>query len=178
LSDTTGINLNSSGNSLFDAAIKWATDLITGPNITVLSPTTGPVGTPVTISGFNFGATQGGSSVSFNGVNATPTSWSDKSIVAAVPPYASTGSVVVTVSGVISNALTFTVGDVDSDGDGLPDWWEMLYLGNLNQGANDDPDGDGITNLQEYQQGRNPTKSALADDGDFVNLKVHTPLRP
>jgi hypothetical protein len=86
--------------------------------------------------------------------------------------------VLVTVGGISSNAIPFSVGDVDSDGDGLPDWWELQYFGNLGQGASDDPDGDGVTNLQEYQQGRNPTKSALADDGDFVNLKVHTPLQP
>jgi hypothetical protein len=178
LSDTTGVSLNSNGNSLFDAAIKWATELITGANITSLLPASGPIGTAVTITGQNFGAVQDGSTITFNGVEASPTSWSATSISATVPPYATTGPVVVTVGGVSSNAVTFTVGDVDSDGDGLPDWWEMLYFGNLNQGANDDPDGDVITNLQEYQQGRNPTKSALADDGDFVNLKVHTPLRP
>jgi hypothetical protein len=74
--------------------------------------------------------------------------------------------------------MTFTVGETDVDGDGLPDWWELQYFGNLNQGANNDPDGDGLTNLQEYQQGRNPTKSALSDAGDFINLKVHMPLLP
>ena len=77
-----------------------------------------------------------------------------------------------------SNAVIFTVGDIDADGDGLPDWWELQYFGNLSQVAADDPDGDGISNLQEFRQGRNPTKSALADNGDFVNLKVHTPLQP
>jgi hypothetical protein len=74
--------------------------------------------------------------------------------------------------------LVFSVGATDSDGDGLADNWEIQYFGNLNQSANGDPDGDGLTNLQEFQQGRNPTKSALADSGDFVNLKIHTPLLP
>ena len=49
-----------------------------------------------------------------------------------------------------------TVG-TDSDGDGLPDWWE--YQHGLNISANDanhDYDGDGRTNLQEYQSGTNP----------------------
>ncbi len=46
---------------------------------------------------------------------------------------------------------------IDSDADGLPDSWEMQYFGNLNQTASGDPDGDGYTNLEEYQNGTNPT---------------------
>ena len=61
---------------------------------------------------------------------------------------------------------------IDQDQDGLPDWWEMLYFGNLNQTANGDPDGDGLTNLQEYQLGTNPT---LADtDGDGMSDGMET----
>ena len=56
------------------------------------------------------GATQGGSTVTFGGVQATPTSWSDGSIVAPVPSGAVTGSVVVTVGGQASNGLNFTIG--------------------------------------------------------------------
>jgi len=178
LTDTTAASFNANGGALFDAAVRWATSVITAPTINTLTPASGPIGTIVTIGGLNFGATQGTSTLTFNSAVAAPTNWSDRTIVVSVPAYASTGPVIVTVNGVSSNAVIFTVGDIDSDGDGLPDWWELQYFGNLNQGANDDPDGDGVTNLQEYQQGRNPTKSALADDGDFVNLKVHTPLSP
>jgi len=81
----------------------------TAPSITSLNPTSGPVGTSVTIAGTNFGATQGTSTVKFNGTTATPTSWSTTSIVAAVPAGATTGNVVVTVGGAASNAVTFTV---------------------------------------------------------------------
>jgi hypothetical protein len=79
------------------------------PNIASLNPTTGPAGTPVTITGSNFGASQGTSTVRFNGTTATPTSWTATSIVVPVPAGATTGSVVVTVSGVASNGVTFTV---------------------------------------------------------------------
>src|SRR5882762_1041488 len=79
------------------------------PSITSLSPASGPVGTSVTIAGTNFGASQGSSTVSFNGTAAPPTSWSPASIVAAVPAGATTGNVVVTVGGVASNGVTFTV---------------------------------------------------------------------
>ena len=85
-------------------------DAPAAPALTSLSPTSGPVGTSVTITGTNFGATQGTSTVKFNGVSATPTSWSGTSIVVPVPVGALTGSVIVTVSGAASNALPFTVG--------------------------------------------------------------------
>ena len=45
----------------------------------------------------------------------------------------------------------------DSDGDGMPDAWELAN--GLNPFANDaggDADGDGISNLQEYLHGLNP----------------------
>jgi len=51
----------------------------------------------------------------------------------------------------------------DSDGDGMPNGWEGQYWPSLDPLINDalqDPDGDGINNLAEYQQGGNPT----ADD--------------
>jgi hypothetical protein len=79
------------------------------PTLTSLSPTTGPVGTSVTIAGTNFGATQGTSTVKFNGTTATPTSWAATSIVVPVPAGATTGTVVVTVGGLASNGLSFTV---------------------------------------------------------------------
>src|SRR5689334_10931385 len=78
-------------------------------SITSLSPTSGVVGTSVTITGTKFGTSQGTSTVTFNGTTATPTSWSATNIVVAVPSGATTGNVVVTVSGVASNGVAFTV---------------------------------------------------------------------
>lgn len=54
---------------------------------------------------------------------------------------------------------------VDTGSDGLPDDWENQYFGNLNQGPNDDPDEDGLTNLQEYQHGTDPTNPDTDGDG-------------
>lgn len=80
------------------------------PTISSLSPTSGSVGTSVTIHGTNFGSTQGTSTVSFNGVNATPTSWSSTQVKAPVPSGATTGNVVVTVSSKPTTGThTFTV---------------------------------------------------------------------
>ena len=51
--------------------------------------------------------------------------------------------------------------------DGLGDSWEMANFGNLSQGASGDSDGDGLTNLQEYQLGTNPNN--VDSDGDGVS---------
>ena len=88
----------------------FTSGVTSAPTITSLSPTSGPVGTSVTITGTNFGSTQGTSSVKFfNGVAATPTSWTATTITAPVPSSATTGNVVVTVGGVASNGVSFTV---------------------------------------------------------------------
>jgi len=53
----------------------------------------------------------------------------------------------------------------DVDGDGLPDAWEILYFGSLNQTAGNDPDGDTYNNAAEFAAGSNPNlaKSTPAD---------------
>jgi len=87
-----------------------------GPNVASVSPASGVIGTSVTISGAGFGGTQGSSTITFNGVAAAPTpaNWSDTSIVAPVPTGATTGNVVVTVGGVASNGVQFTVNTAGS----------------------------------------------------------------
>ncbi len=63
---------------------KWS--FAVSPSISSLSPTTGAVGASVTITGTNFGTTQGTSTVKFNTTTATTiASWSGTSIVATVP---------------------------------------------------------------------------------------------
>lgn len=68
--------------------------------VTAITPNIGAVGDSVTITGTGFGASQGGSTVSFGGVAvASYTSWSDTSIVVVVPAATASARIVVTVSG-------------------------------------------------------------------------------
>jgi len=79
------------------------------PKITSISHNYGAPGAVDTITGTNFGATQGSSTVTFNGAAATPTAWSATSVTVPVPGNATTGNVVVTVGGQASNGVAFTV---------------------------------------------------------------------
>ena len=71
----------------------------------------------------------------------------------------------------------------DTDGDGMPDGWEVLH--GLNpfdpSDAHQDPDGDGLTNLEEYLYGTDPfnpdTDGDGVNDGDEVRLGMN-PLDP
>jgi IPT/TIG domain len=92
-----------------DDAQKRKAEAQLATTITSLSPTSGLVGTSVTITGTNFGSSQGSSTVNFNGTAATTASWSATSITATVPTDATTGDVIVTVGGVASNGVIFTI---------------------------------------------------------------------
>jgi RHS repeat-associated protein len=89
----------------------------TGQNTAMMAPviesvspyTYGSVGYPLLIGGLYFGTSQGTSTVTFNAQVATPTSWSDSQIAVPVPSGATSGPLVVTVNGVASNSVVFTV---------------------------------------------------------------------
>ena len=73
--------------------------------------------------------------------------------------------------------------DLDADASGIPDWYEMKY--GLEPGsaalAAADSDGDGLTNLQEYQHGTDPHKADTDGDGlsDGMEVALGTdPLNP
>jgi hypothetical protein len=98
----------------YDAAQNYSTTAHTqatpfGLTITSISPTKGPSGTTVVITGTGFGPSQGSSAVTFGGITAPVTAWSDTSISATVPRNVANGAVVVTVNGVQSNSVSFQV---------------------------------------------------------------------
>ena len=69
--------------------------------------------------------------------------------------------------------LTTSQSDQDSDGNGLPDGWELKYFGHIGVDPNADPDRDGMSNLAESRAGTNPTNSASALQ--FILIQ-HDPL--
>jgi hypothetical protein len=66
----------------------------------------------------------------------------------------------------------------DTDADSLPDWWEWVHFSNLtSQSAYGDSDGDGWTNLQEYQNETDPGAYDSMHGLSTANgLIVFTPL--
>jgi subtilisin family serine protease len=73
-------------------------------------------------------------------------------ILANVTPVAGLGGKVIT-GGRLNLARS-----VDTDGNGLPDWWEQQYFGHLTgTDPNADPDHDGASNLAEFLAGTTPT---------------------
>jgi Tol biopolymer transport system component len=65
---------------------------------------------------------------------------------------------------------------VDTDGDGIPDWWMLKYFGHATGSpgdhslAQDDADGDGFSNLQEFLGGTDPT-----DGQSFLKVQISAP---
>lgn len=78
-----------------------------GPTILSLSTYAAPAGSPVTILGSGFGTAKPDSFVTFSGIRASVTSWSDSQIIATVPDRAVPGYVGVIVGGVDSNGMFF-----------------------------------------------------------------------
>lgn len=138
-----------------------------GPSITSISPSSDVVETSVTITGSNFGAIQGTSAITFSGTEAAVSSWSNTQIIATVPPAATTGPVVTTVNGISSNRNKIFTLLIDSDNDRMPDIWEIAHGLNPDDPADagQDLDGDGLSNLEEYQNGADPHNPDTDGDG-------------
>jgi hypothetical protein len=71
--------------------------------------------------------------------------------------------------GIDVGAYERVVAPTDTDGDRLPDDWEMAHFDQLGHGPLDDSDGDRHSNLFELAAGSDPS---IADSGNFVNAFV------
>ena len=68
---------------------------------------------------------------------------------------------------------------LDVDSDGLDDSWEFKELLSYTFGANDDPDNDGKTNLEEYANGTDPYVDQEAlNNLDFNHLRSSISIYP
>ena len=61
--------------------------------------------------------------------------------------------------------MTFTGTAPDSDEDGMLDTWEIARFGDLSANGGDDDDGDGSSNVEEFNADTDPL-----DAGDFLQI--------
>jgi hypothetical protein len=86
----------------------------------------------------------------------------------------------------VSYNSDLSLSSLDSDGDGLPDWWEVANgLDPFNatgiNGATGDPDQDKLSNAQEYAHGTDPMNPDTDYDGYLDGIEVqmgYDPLNP
>ena len=71
-------------------------------------------------------------------------------------------------------------GELDSEPDGLLDFWEMHFFNNLDELPGGDGDMDNLTNEDEFNNGTNPTLADTDGDGldDDVELNAAPPTSP
>jgi hypothetical protein len=93
--------------------------------------------------------------------------YSETNLTVSATQYVSYAIVAVASNGsssaqTLGNRLMASGTGFDNDGDGISDWWMMQYFGHPTGQASDqslaqdDPDRDGLTNLQEFLWGTNP----------------------
>ncbi len=67
---------------------------------------------------------------------------------------------------------------LSSDGDALPDEWELVHFGSLGRDGSGDYDGDGMSDAQEFAAGTNPTAADTDGDGIVDSWEVAHGLDP
>jgi FtsP/CotA-like multicopper oxidase with cupredoxin domain len=110
---TNSITAVYGGDSTYSGSTSSAVTVTVGtaPSISGVNANYGAPGATITITGTNFGASQASSTVTFSGIKATISSWTSTKIAALVPSTVTTGttgSLIVTVGGIASNAISFT----------------------------------------------------------------------
>ncbi|MBS9463005.1 BspA family leucine-rich repeat surface protein, partial [Flagellimonas sp. 389] len=86
----------------------------TKPTISSFTPSSGPVGTAVTINGTNFSTTPASNTVKIGATTATVSAATTTKLTVSVPQGASTGAVSVAVGGETATGSTFTVTEAEA----------------------------------------------------------------
>ena len=80
------------------------------------------------------------------------------------------------VAAVVTGRCTITAHymekELDSDLDGIPDWYENYFFGELNESGTSDPDGDGYSLAVEYARGYRPTMADRMVDGGISRSRT------
>ncbi|MDD4734525.1 MAG: hypothetical protein PHP44_00305 [Kiritimatiellae bacterium] len=111
--------------------------------------------------------------------------WNTVCITSRVPDYARTARTMLFREGCEENVKVFFDSvsvrqNADSDGDGMPDWWELQngFDPNLKNDALNDADGDGLENIYEYHNYTDPANSDSDQDGISDGDEVKGSLNP
>ena len=195
LYDAATIGNRISRNSIFSNHIRGIS-LFTGANnnqsaptltAATLSPTGNPNGTTVdgTATGagtLEFFANPAGGAEGriFIGTLSVAGAGSFSASLAATVPagYVITSTATSGAGSTSQFSATQTVATSDGDGDGLPDNWMLAHFGHSDprandlSRANDDADGDGLTNIEELRAGTDPR---LATSGLRITAVARTP---
>ncbi len=127
-----GLAVANGGSTTVETAtfdnVSVSSTAIPAPVITSISATTGSIGSQVTITGANFGSTQGGSAVLLNGSAVTINTWSGTAITFTIPAGATSGPLLVSMAPSMndSNAIYFTV-----EAQPLPSGWLDQDVGSV-----------------------------------------------
>ena len=161
---------------------------VTAPDVTAISPASGPStgGTAISIGGTSFGP---GSTVSIGGVAATSIQVVSGTEILAVTPAGVEGPAAIVMNGTVQNeqfqylapipAILSCVGADAGDSDTVPDAWETQYGLSASDPTDAalDGDGDGRTNSAECLDGTHPRglfSRFLAEGatGTFFTMRV------
>lgn len=79
--------------------------------------------------------------------------------------------------GQVKALFAFDLG-IDTDDDGMPDWWERRHFGGLGRDGTEDFDGDGLSDYEEWLLGTDPTSPDSDGDGLPDGWEVGNGLDP
>ena len=147
---------DAAGNQLAIRSAAAQPPVITSPPASELIQTNGTVTFSVVASGSGLSYQWLSNGVAIPGANSDSLTLANLSLSGTNLGFFSV--ILSSSSGSITSAPAALWPDINRNG--IPDWWELYYFGNLHQPGGADFDGDGVDNLHEYLEGTDPTNPA------------------